>query len=207
MRVAGSVTENSPLDDGQALSKLPSSPECSPGPTSSISKTLTFPDRLQIAAIWTTNGKIIPPGPRPMAAWKEPTWAGNAGRTLGAPPIAPGSCPLHGRRVPLPIVSAAASSRSDACAGGNRRKCVPARRSRRGDWHPPRSGSSSATPRDSLLPHSLKCHLDVGRCWMGSSESILFALAFCNVLFQIFPAPKIEGDRPINLLEAQCRIV
>jgi hypothetical protein len=29
----------------------------------------------------------------------------------------------------------------------------------------------------------------------GSSESILFALAFCNVPFHIFPISKREGDR------------
>jgi hypothetical protein len=42
---------------------------------------------------------------------------------------------------------------------------------------------------------------------MGSGESILFALAFHNVPFHIFLTSKIEGDRPINLLEAQCRIM
>ncbi len=42
---------------------------------------------------------------------------------------------------------------------------------------------------------------------MGSGESILFALAFRNVPFHIFPTSKIEGDCPINLLEAQCRIM
>ena len=65
----------------------------------------------------------------------------------------------------------------------------------------------SASPRDGLLPHTLKRHLDFGGRWMGSGESILFALALHNVLFHIFPTSKIEGDRPVNLLEGQCRIV
>ena len=42
---------------------------------------------------------------------------------------------------------------------------------------------------------------------MGCSESILLALAFHNVRLHIFPISEIEGDRPINLLEAQGRIV
>jgi len=42
---------------------------------------------------------------------------------------------------------------------------------------------------------------------MGSGESVLFALTFHNVFFYVLPTSKIEGDRPINLLEAQCRIV
>jgi len=65
----------------------------------------------------------------------------------------------------------------------------------------------SASPRDGLLPHTLKRHPDFGRRWMRSGESILFALAFRHVSFHIFPTSKIEGDSPINLLEAQCRIM
>jgi hypothetical protein len=65
----------------------------------------------------------------------------------------------------------------------------------------------STSPRNGLLPHTFKLHPDFGRCWMGSGESILFALAFHNVPFHIFLTSKIEGDRPINLLEAQCRIM
>jgi len=42
---------------------------------------------------------------------------------------------------------------------------------------------------------------------MGSGESILFALAFRNVLFHILLTSKIERDRTINLLEAQCGIM
>lgn len=42
---------------------------------------------------------------------------------------------------------------------------------------------------------------------MGDGKSVLFALAFHNVLFHILLTSKIEGDRPINLLEAQCRIM
>ena len=42
---------------------------------------------------------------------------------------------------------------------------------------------------------------------MGSGESILFALAYHYVPFHIFPTSKIEGDRPIDLLEAQCWIM
>ena len=42
---------------------------------------------------------------------------------------------------------------------------------------------------------------------MDSGESILFTLPLHNVPFHIFPLSKIEGDRPINLLEAQCGIV
>ena len=42
---------------------------------------------------------------------------------------------------------------------------------------------------------------------MGSGESILIALTFRTVPFHLFLTSKIEGNRPINLLEAQCRIV
>lgn len=66
---------------------------------------------------------------------------------------------------------------------------------------------ASASPRDGLMPHSLKLHLDFGIRWMGSGEGILFALACRNVIFHIFPISKIESDRPINLLEAQYRIM
>jgi hypothetical protein len=65
----------------------------------------------------------------------------------------------------------------------------------------------SASTRDGLLPHTLKRHPDFGRRWMGSGESILFALAFRNVSFHIFPPSKIVGDSPINLLKGQCRVM
>lgn len=65
----------------------------------------------------------------------------------------------------------------------------------------------SASPRNGLLPHTLERHPDFRRRWMGSCESILIALAFRNVPFHIFLTSKIEGDCPINLLEAQCRIM
>lgn len=65
----------------------------------------------------------------------------------------------------------------------------------------------SASPRDGLLPHALKLHLHFWMRWMGSGEVVLFALAFGNVRRHIFSAPHIEGDRPINLLEAQYRIM
>ncbi len=63
----------------------------------------------------------------------------------------------------------------------------------------------SASPRDALLPHPLERHPDFRRSWMGCSESILFALAFRNVRFHIFPTSQIKGDRTVNLLQAQCR--
>ncbi len=65
----------------------------------------------------------------------------------------------------------------------------------------------SASPRNGLLPQTFKRHPDFGRCWMGSGVSIFFALSFHNVLFHILLTSKIEGDRPINLLETQCRIM
>ena len=42
---------------------------------------------------------------------------------------------------------------------------------------------------------------------MGGGVSILFALAFHNVPFHIFPTSKIKGNCSINLLEAQRRIM
>ncbi len=42
---------------------------------------------------------------------------------------------------------------------------------------------------------------------MGRGESILFAFALRNLRFYIFVPSKIERDRPINLLEAQYRIM
>jgi hypothetical protein len=65
----------------------------------------------------------------------------------------------------------------------------------------------SASPRDALLPHTFERRPDFGRRRMGSSESILFALAFRNVGFHIFPISQIESDRTVNLLQAQCWIV
>lgn len=42
---------------------------------------------------------------------------------------------------------------------------------------------------------------------MDCGESIFFDLAFRNVRFHIFLTSEVEGDRPINLLEAQHRIM
>lgn len=42
---------------------------------------------------------------------------------------------------------------------------------------------------------------------MGSSKSILLALAFRKVLFHLLLTSKVEGDGAINLLETQYRIV
>lgn len=65
----------------------------------------------------------------------------------------------------------------------------------------------SVSPRDGLLPHTLKLQRDFRMRWLGGGESILCALAFRNVRFHIFLTSKIEGDRPINLLKAQYRIM
>ncbi len=62
---------------------------------------------------------------------------------------------------------------------------------------------SLASPRDGLLPHTLKRLFDFGRRWMRVGESILLTLAFRNIRFHIFATSKVEGDRAINLLEAQ----
>jgi hypothetical protein len=42
---------------------------------------------------------------------------------------------------------------------------------------------------------------------MISGKGIFSAFAFRDVPFHIFLPSKIESDRPINLLEAQCRIM
>jgi hypothetical protein len=55
--------------------------------------------------------------------------------------------------------------------------------------------AASASPQAGLLPQTLKRHVDFG------------AFAFRNVRFHVFLASNIEGDRPINLLEAQYRIM
>jgi hypothetical protein len=41
----------------------------------------------------------------------------------------------------------------------------------------------------------------------AAGESVLFALTFRHVRFHIFLTSKIEGDRAINLLEGQYRIM
>jgi len=45
----------------------------------------------------------------------------------------------------------------------------------------------SASPRECLLPHSLKRLFHLGRRRVGCGESILLALAFRNVSFHLFP--------------------
>src|SRR5437016_3996993 len=65
----------------------------------------------------------------------------------------------------------------------------------------------SASARNGLLPHTVKLHLHFWMRWMGSGEIILFALALRNVCSHIFLTSQIEGDRPINPLEAQYRIM
>ena len=65
----------------------------------------------------------------------------------------------------------------------------------------------SASSRDGLLSHALERLFNLGRRWMGIGESILLALAFRNVPFHLFPTSKVKGDRAINLIEAQCRIM
>ena len=64
----------------------------------------------------------------------------------------------------------------------------------------------SVSPRNALL-HTLERHPDFGGRRMRCSESILFALPFGTVGFHIFLTSPLEGDRAVNLLQAQCRIV
>lgn len=65
----------------------------------------------------------------------------------------------------------------------------------------------SASPRRHLPPHALELLLDVGRGRMGRNVGVLSEFTFRNHLLHfIFVAP-VEGDRAIDLIQIQSRIV
>lgn len=65
----------------------------------------------------------------------------------------------------------------------------------------------SASPRQHLPQQTPELLFDLGRRWMGSGESILLALARRNVLFDFSLLTQVEGERTVNLLDAQCPIM
>jgi hypothetical protein len=66
------------------------------------------------------------------------------------------------------------------------------------------SNHPSASPRQHLLPHTLECFFDVGRCRMRRNVSILLTPAFFHHLLHFVLVVQVEEGRAVDLLQAQC---